>query len=75
MALRARILTFTFSLAFLLLFVLCLGAQNLNERHSLNLGFANTSPLPAGFLVGVSMVIGVISGGATSAVIIPTNRH
>ena len=74
MALRVRLLAFTFCSASLLLFALCLGAQNLKERHSLNLGFANSSPLPTGFLVGVSMVIGVLSGGATAAVIIPTDR-
>lgn len=55
--------------------MLCLGSQNLNERHSLNFGFANSYPLPTGFLVGVSIVVGVLSGGATAAVIVsPPNK-
>ena len=39
----------------LLLLVLCLGAQNLEQRPRLNLGFAQTAPLPSGFLVGVAL--------------------
>ncbi|MFM1900379.1 MAG: hypothetical protein RLZZ216_955 [Cyanobacteriota bacterium] len=71
MLLRLRLLLLSLGGAGLLLLVLCLGAQNLNERHALNLGFGRTAPLPSGFLVGVSLVIGVISGGSLAAVLMP----
>ena len=55
----------------LLLLVLCLGAQNLEQRPRLNLGFAQTAPLPSGFLVGVALALGVISGGVTTVLLLP----
>ncbi len=70
MLLRLRLLAMSFGSGALLLLVLCLGAQNLNERHKLNLGFAKSAPLPSGFLIGISIVIGVISGGSTTALLI-----
>ncbi|WP_320674223.1 hypothetical protein [Prochlorococcus sp. MIT 1341] len=57
----------------LLLFLLCLGSQNLNDKESLNLGFDTTTELPIGFLVGSSVVVGFICGGSTAAVLIPNN--
>ena len=58
----------------LLLLLLCLGAQNLQDRHALQLGGQRSVPLPAGFLVGISLVIGVISGGTATAVLLPDQR-
>jgi len=55
--------------------VLCLGAQNLNDRHNLKLGFANSAALPSGFLVGISIVLGVFSGGSTAALLLPNSRE
>jgi hypothetical protein len=51
--------------------LLCLGAQNINTRISLNLGVGRTPELPSGFLVGVAVVIGVISGGTATALFLP----
>ena len=51
-----------------------LGAQNLNTRHSLTIGNTTTAPLPAGFLVGISIVIGVISGSSTATALLTTRR-
>ena len=48
-----------------------LGAQNLDQRARLNLGFSKTTELPTGFLLGVALVIGVISGGASTALLLP----
>jgi len=59
----------------LLLAALCLGAQNLNQRSSVNLGFGRTAELPTGFLVGVALVIGVISGGTATALLLPGRRR
>ena len=58
----------------LLLLLLCLGAQNLQDRHALQLGGQRSVPLPTGFLVGIALVIGVISGGTSAAVLIPDQR-
>ena len=60
---------FTFSNSALLLLVLCLGSQNLNNRNSVNLIFSSTPPYPNGFILGISIILGVISGGSTSALI------
>ena len=71
MLLRLRLLLASFGGGALLLLLLCLGAQNLNQRSSLNLGFGRTAELPTGFLVGVALVIGVISGGTATALLLP----
>ena len=63
---RLRLLTLNIATAILLLFFLCLGSQNLNKKHSLNLLLNKTVPLPIGFLVGTSFTLGVLSGGLTS---------
>jgi hypothetical protein len=71
MLLRLRLLLTSLGGGLLLLLILCLGAQNLNDRPSLTLGFGRTAPLPTGFLVGVALVIGVISGGSATALLLP----
>ncbi|MCX5939892.1 MAG: hypothetical protein NTX18_02430 [Cyanobium sp. LacPavin_0818_WC50_MAG_67_9] len=73
MFVRARLLVASLMGGSLLMAILCLGAQNLDQRPSLNLGFSRTAPLPAGFLVGVALVIGVISGGCSAALLAPRN--
>ncbi|MFZ9754332.1 MAG: hypothetical protein ACO3B3_12370 [Cyanobium sp.] len=70
MLLRLRLLLASLGGGALLL-LLCLGAQNLDQRTSLNLGFGRTAQLPTGFLVGVALVIGVISGGTATALLLP----
>ena len=74
MLLRLRLLTTSLVSGGLLLVVLCLGAQNLTDRHSLRLGDATSAELPSGFLVGMSIVLGVISGGTTAALLLPKPR-
>ena len=71
---RLRLVILSGGGAGLLLLVLCLGAQNLNERRVLNLGIGKTAPLPTGFIVGVSAVLGVLSGGSVAAVVLPQQR-
>ncbi|MFN9624258.1 MAG: hypothetical protein ACK587_15725, partial [Cyanobacteriota bacterium] len=46
----------------------CLGAQNLTDRPSLQLGAARTAPLPSGFLLGLALAAGLLSGGGAVAV-------
>jgi hypothetical protein len=75
MVVRLRLLASSMLGGGLLMTVLCLGAQNLDERPSLNLGFGRSTPLPAGFLVGVALVIGVLSGGCSAAMLIPRNEQ
>lgn len=71
MLLRLRLLLASLGGGALLLLLLCLGAQNLDQRASVNLGFGRTRELPTGFLVGVALVIGVISGGSAMALLLP----
>ena len=63
MLLKFRLLAITLTSGGLLILVLCLGSQNVNNRQSLNLGLTSTAPLPTGFLVGLSISLGVIGGG------------
>ena len=69
---RLQLLLVSFGGALLLL--LCLGAQNLQDRHSIRIAGARSVPLPTGFLVGISLVLGVISGGSTAAVLMPDQQ-
>ena len=71
MLLRLRLLLASLAGSTLLLLLLCLGAQNLEQRPSLNLGFGRSAPLPSGFLVGVALVLGVLSGGCGAALLLP----
>ena len=75
MLLRLRLLLITLGGSVALLVVLCLGAQNLSERYRLKLGVGTTAPLPAGFIVGVSTVLGVISGGRLAGVLMPHSQR
>tara|TARA_B100000579_G_scaffold415752_1_gene410661 strand:+ start:116 stop:367 length:252 start_codon:yes stop_codon:yes gene_type:complete len=70
MLFRLRLLTLNIATSILLLFFLCLGSQNLNKKHNLNLLLNKTVPLPIGFLVGTSFTLGVLSGGLTSVLMI-----
>ncbi|MEB3331979.1 MAG: hypothetical protein VKI83_05760 [Synechococcaceae cyanobacterium] len=71
MLLRLRLLLGSLLGGGLLLVALCLGAQNLEQRPALNLGVGRSAPLPSGFLVGMALVIGVISGGSAVALLLP----
>ena len=74
MLIRLRLLLISFGGGLLLMLLLCLGAQNLQDRHTLQLGGQRSVPLPTGFLVGVALVIGVMSGGTAMAVLVPDQR-
>jgi len=75
MLLRLRLTAATLLGSSVLLLILCLGAQNLDRRIQLNLGTGRTAPLPVGFVVGVALVIGVISGGCSAALLMPQPNH
>ena len=72
--LRLRLLLASLGGGALLLLLLCLGAQNLDQRTSLGMGPWRSVELPAGFLVGVAVVIGVISGGCSTALLLPDRQ-
>ena len=67
---RLKLLTLNIASATLLIFFLCLGSQNLSKKHNLNFLINKTVPLPIGFVVGTSFTLGLISGGATSVLMI-----
>ena len=75
MLLRLRLLMITVGGGVALLVVLCLGAQNLGDRYRLNLGVGSTAPLPAGFVVGVSAVLGLLGGGSLTALLLPDAKR
>ena len=56
----------------LLIIMLVLGSQNLIERQSLNLGISSTESLPSGFIIGLSIALGSLSGGLTTLFFVPT---
>jgi hypothetical protein len=68
MLVRLRLVLGSLVGALLLALAVCLGAQNLSDRPSLQLGFARTAPLPSGFLLGLALAAGVFSGGSAAAV-------
>ena len=74
MLLKIRLLSITITTGGLLILVLCLGSQNLNNRNSVNLGVTSTAPLPIGFLVGLSISLGVLSGGFMQTIIKTTKN-
>ena len=71
MLLRLRLTLTSLIGGVLLLLLLCLGAQNLDKRPQLNLGIGRSAPLPVGFVVGIALVVGVISGGISAALLGP----
>jgi len=75
MLLRLRLLLGSLGGSVLLLALLCLGAQNLDDRVSLRLGLARSAPLPTGFLIGLAVVLGVVSGGSSVALLMPMQEE
>tara|TARA_B100001250_G_C19744978_1_gene764844 strand:- start:89 stop:316 length:228 start_codon:yes stop_codon:yes gene_type:complete len=71
---RFKIIALSLTNGMLMLFLLCLGAQNLGDRHKINLIIYSTPPFPTGFIVGTSLTLGLISAGFTSALLINTKR-
>ncbi len=71
MLLRLRLFMGSVIGTFVLLLMLCLGSQNINERSFVNLGVGRTVPLPQGFVVGLAILCGVFSGGASAALLGP----
>jgi hypothetical protein len=71
MLLRLRLLLGSLVGSLLLFTLLCLGAQNLDDRVRLRLGPGRSAPLPTGFLIGLAVVLGVVSGGSSVALLLP----
>ncbi|MFM9073237.1 MAG: hypothetical protein ACKOOC_07550, partial [Cyanobium sp.] len=69
MLLRLRLVLGSVAGAMLVGLAVCLGAQNLSDRPTLQLGFGRTAPLPSGFLLGVALAAGLLSGGSAAAVL------
>ena len=67
---QTRMLFNSLTTGLLLTIVLCLGAQNLNNRQKINLGIGETVALPTGFIIGISLIVGVVSGGSSASLLI-----
>lgn len=72
MLLRLRLLTGSLLGGAMLLLLLCLGSQNVDQRSGLNLGVGRTVPLPQGFVVGLAVIAGWLSGGLGVALLAPS---
>ena len=70
MFLKLKLLSLNIGSAILLIFFLCLGSQNLSQKHTLKFLTTKIVPLPIGFLVGTSFTLALISGGLTSILMI-----
>tara|TARA_B100000579_G_C22012683_1_gene480228 strand:+ start:20 stop:256 length:237 start_codon:yes stop_codon:yes gene_type:complete len=66
MLLKLKLFTFNITTTILLILFLCLGSQNLDKRYSLNILMTETVELPNGFIMGMTFILGFISGGLTS---------
>mgnify|MGYP001268439260 CR=1 FL=1 len=75
MLMKLRLISLSLSSGLLLLLMLCLGSQNLSERHNLNLIIKNSAEFPTGFLVGISVVLGVISGGCSASLLTSNKKE
>ncbi len=74
MPIKIRLIAINAITGLTLLLMLCLGAQNLNNRQELKLGIGTTAPLPSGFLIGISIVLGVVGGGSAASLLINRPR-
>ena len=66
---KLKLISFNLLSSFLLVFFLCLGSQNLKERHSLNFLAGKSVTIPNGFIVGISFTLGTLVGGITSTLL------
>ena len=66
----------TLSNSALLVLMLALGSQNLRSSHNINLGIYTTKEsFPSGFLIGISTILGSISGGITTILLLPNSKN
>jgi len=72
---KLKLLTLNIATAILLVFFLCLGAQNLSKKYSLDFIINKTVELPIGFLIGTSFTLGLVSGGLNSVLMINNDKN
>ena len=69
---KVRLITFTLGSSLVLFIMLCIGTYNSEKPHyEINLSFSNnhkTIKMPTGFILGVSILTGLASGGSAAAI-------
>ena len=66
----------TLSNSALLILMIALGSQNLSNSHTINFGmYSSKEVYPSGFLIGVSTILGSISGGLITILILPSSTR
>ena len=70
MFLKLQLITFNLTSTLLLIFFLCLGSQNRDQRYKVNFFINETVSLPIGFLIGTSFSLGMLTGGISSIIMI-----
>ena len=75
MLLKTISLTTSLVNTILLVIMLALGSQNLSTKHNLNFGITTTEKYPSGFLIGMSIALGSLSGGVTTTLLVPSKKN
>ncbi len=58
----------------LLVLMIALGSQNLTDSHKISFGLYTTKEVyPSGFIVGISTILGSISGGLSTVLLLPSS--
>ncbi len=71
---KILIFIITLSNSALLVLMIALGSQNLSQSHNINFGFYLTKEAyPSGFLIGISTILGSVSGGLTTVLLLPSS--
>ena len=66
----------TLSNSGLLLLMIALGSQNLSNSHNINFGLYTTKEAyPSGFMIGISTILGSISGSLTTILLLPSSKR
>ena len=64
----------TLSNSALLVLMIALGSQNLSSLHNIDFGiYKSKEAYPSGFLIGISIVLGSISGGLITTLLLPSS--
>jgi len=75
---RGKILVYLINISntILLVLMISLGSQNLSDTKKINFGFSSTSEAyPTGFLIGISTILGSISGGLATILLVPSSKN
>ena len=60
----------------LLVLMIALGSQNLSDSHKISFGpYTTKEAYPSGFTIGISTILGSISGGLSTLLLLPSSTR